>query len=195
MRLLEIEDSAGPQLGTVAEFAAPLLSKRFMIASARFTFITYTVLWSIEGAIDNALEKQRDMQVVLEEVLVVYLIVSIMWVTRLRNFERFVQPHDERRREAEAEATELRRPPCDVVQVCDHALTISRETVRIVHCFTSILFLSFAFSAFVTPACIPVWDVSIKLTAVNNARACSHVSLLSFRVKNSAWVCKQRKLS
>eukprot|EP00038_Savillea_parva_P006334 m.163045 g.163045 ORF g.163045 m.163045 type:complete len:493 (+) comp12265_c0_seq1:122-1600(+) len=130
MRLLEIEDSAGPQLGTVAEFAAPLLSKRFMIASARFTFITYTVLWSIEGAIDNALEKQRDMQVVLEEVLVVYLIVSIMWVTRLRNFERFVQPHDERRREAEAEATELRRPPCDVVQLPGEKLCLGVQATE-----------------------------------------------------------------
>jgi hypothetical protein len=98
-------------------FAAPLLAKRFIIESGRFIFIIYSVLWSTEGVLDNALKEKRDMQILVDEFLIVFLIVSIMWVIRLRNFEKFVRPHAERRRDLEEEAIEARRPPCDILVV------------------------------------------------------------------------------
>lgn len=120
IRLMEIEALTLHQLGSAEEFAAPLLAKRFMIAAARFIFIVYSILWTIEGVVDAALKERRDLQILLEELLIVFLVTSIVWVVRLRNFDRFVRPHTDRMQEHEEDATEARRPPCDVLIVRKH---------------------------------------------------------------------------
>ena len=41
----------------------------------------YAIMWSVVGVIQSALKEQRDMQILVEELMTVFLVLSILWVS------------------------------------------------------------------------------------------------------------------
>eukprot|EP00041_Stephanoeca_diplocostata_P032226 m.1026685 g.1026685 ORF g.1026685 m.1026685 type:complete len:357 (+) comp24108_c0_seq39:848-1918(+) len=84
MRLREIERTQPRQFVGGYPLAAPLLAKRFLIESSRAIFVAYAALWANVGIFDITLQEDRTKKAVLDELLLMFLVVAIMWVTYRR---------------------------------------------------------------------------------------------------------------
>lgn len=132
-RLMEIELTHPGEWVRGFPLAAPLLRKRFMIEGSRAIFTAYLVLWAMLGIFEVALKRDRETQLLLEELLEVFLVVSILWLVRLRDFRAFLpqaNPNGGGAEEGDDAANTQRKPPCMLVHLpgkVDEAMCLGVE--------------------------------------------------------------------
>lgn len=85
-RLSEIELLQPNGVLNERDLALPLRCKRFLIEGSRLIFTMYIVLWALLGIFEVSLVNNRQGQILLDELLDVFLVTSLLWLLRLRNF-------------------------------------------------------------------------------------------------------------